>query len=326
VANVSRETTGDSQYESAGDFLRRMFGTGESSVGMQLANESGRYKAVMKAKFPHPQHTRIIAVANQKGGVGKTTSAVNIAAAFAERKFNVLVLDMDPQGNASTALGIRHESGSKSIYDVIEGRLPISEVVQTCPQFPTLRVVPSTIDLSGAELEIANLDNRVNLLKDALNTYLQSQDAPSFDYVIIDCAPSLGLLVLNALQAAQEVMIPIQAEYYALEGLGQLLKTIQLVQMSYNPQLIISTMLITMYDRRTMLSKDVYDEVKKHYPHTLLKTVIPRGVRVSEAPSHAQTVISYNSRSAGAIAYREAALEIALRGDPHDNVSRETSK
>lgn len=326
MANVSRETTGDSHYESAGDFLRRMFGDGNNSVGMQLAQESTQYKNVMKAKFPRPQNTRIIAVANQKGGVGKTTSAVNLAAAYAERKFNVLVLDMDPQGNASTALGIQHSIGSKSIYEVLEGKLPLSETIQTCPQFPTLKVVPSTIDLSGAELEIAGFQNRVDLLKDALNEYLQDNNTPHYDYVIIDCAPSLGLLVLNALQAAHEVLIPIQAEYYALEGLGQLLKTIQLVQMNYNSQLIISTMLITMYDRRTMLSKDVYDEVQKHYPHTLLKTVIPRGVRVSEAPSHTQTVISYNPRSAGAIAYREAALEIALRGDPHQNVSRETSK
>jgi chromosome partitioning protein len=231
---------------------------------------------------------------------------------------NVLVLDMDPQGNASTALGIRHPSGTASIYDVIEGRKSVSDVVQVCPDFDTLDVVPSTIDLSGAELEIATLDNRTELLKEALDTYLK-QSARHYDYIFIDCAPSLGLLVLNSLRTAHEVLIPIQAEYYALEGLGQLLKTIQLVQSSFNPDLDISMMLVTMYDRRTMLSKEVYEEVERHYPQVLLKATIPRAVRISEAPSFAQSIIAYDPKSAGAIAYREAALEIARRGAPvHD--------
>lgn len=318
MANVSRETPGDSnQFESASDFLKRLFDGGASAVGTQLASESSRYKAVMRTRIPRGKTTRIIAVANQKGGVGKTTTTVNLAAAFAERKFNVLVIDMDPQGNASTALGIQHPSSSKSIYDVLENREPMENVIQQCPQFGTLAVAPSTIDLSGAELEIAGLEDRVDLLKNALEAYLARAKTPHYDYVFIDCAPSLGLLVLNSLRAAHEVLIPIQAEYYALEGLGQLLKTIQLVQISYNPELLISMMLVTMYDKRTALSRDVYQAVQKHYPHTLMKTVIPRGVRVSEAPSHTQTVISYDPRSAGAIAYREAALEIAVRGDPH---------
>ncbi|MCI1901908.1 MAG: AAA family ATPase [Bifidobacteriaceae bacterium] len=320
MANVSRETSDSSPegIESANDVLRRIFGDSDSSVGADLLDESNRLEKVSQSTFPRSRSTRIIAVANQKGGVGKTTTTVNLASAFAEAGMNVLVLDMDPQGNASTALGIRHPSGTASIYDVIEGRKSVSDVVQVCPDFDTLDVVPSTIDLSGAELEIATLDNRTELLKEALDTYLK-QSARHYDYIFIDCAPSLGLLVLNSLRTAHEVLIPIQAEYYALEGLGQLLKTIQLVQSSFNPDLDISMMLVTMYDRRTMLSKEVYEEVERHYPQVLLKATIPRAVRISEAPSFAQSIIAYDPKSAGAIAYREAALEIARRGAPvHD--------
>jgi chromosome partitioning protein len=240
---------------------------------------------------------------------------VNLASAFAEAGMRVLVLDMDPQGNASTALGIQHPSGTPSIYDVIEGRNTIEDVVKTCPDFDSLDVVPSTIDLSGAELEIATLDNRTELLKEAVDSYIAAT-SKKYDYIFIDCAPSLGLLVLNSLRVAREVLIPIQAEYYALEGLGQLLKTIQLVQSSFNPDLDISMMLVTMYDRRTMLSKEVYEEVQRHYPQVLLKATIPRAVRISEAPSFAQSIIAYDPKSAGAIAYREVALEIAQRGAP----------
>lgn len=309
---MSYQESSETKFESVDDVLKRIFGTGQS-VGAELASESSRYKAIKAVEFSRPTATRTIAVSNQKGGVGKTTSAVNLAAAFAETGMQVLVIDMDPQGNASTAFGIDHKSGTSSIYDVLEGREKMADVVRTCPDFPTLDVVPSTIDLSGAELEIASMDNRVNLLKMALNDYL-AQANKKYDYVFIDCAPSLGLLVLNALNAVQEVLIPIQAEYYALEGLGQLLKTIQLVQANYNKNLQLSTMLVTMFDRRTSLSHEVYDEVKKYYPKALLKTVIPRSVRISEAPSYAQSVITYEPRSSGAIAYREAAFEIAKRG------------
>jgi chromosome partitioning protein len=317
VTNVSRETSGSpsESIESANDVLRRIFGDSKSSLGSDLLDESERLTKVSAADFPRPQTTRIIAVANQKGGVGKTTSTVNLAASFAEAGLSVLVLDMDPQGNASTALGIKHPSGSPSIYDVLEGRETIANVVEVCPDFDTLDVVASTIDLSGAELEIATLDDRTELLKKALDSYL-AQSPKHYDYVFIDCAPSLGLLVLNSLRTAYEVLIPIQAEYYALEGLGQLLKTIQLVQSSFNPDLDISMMLVTMYDRRTMLSKEVYEEVQRHYPQVLLKATIPRAVRISEAPSFAQSIIAYDPKSAGAIAYREAALEIARRGAP----------
>lgn len=317
MVNVSRETSNSAseEFESANDVLKRIFGdSGTSSLGSDLLDESDRLKKVTATSFPRPKKTRIIAVANQKGGVGKTTSTVNLAAAFAEAGNKVLVLDMDPQGNASTALGIAHASGTPSIYDVLEGRDSMADVVQVCPDFESLDVVPSTIDLSGAELEIATLPNRTDLLKEALDLYL-SETRQRYDYVFIDCAPSLGLLVLNALRVAREILIPIQAEYYALEGLGQLLKTIQLVQSSINPKLAISMMLVTMFDRRTMLSKEVFDEVEKHYPKVLLQTTIPRAVRISEAPSFAQSIIAYDPKSAGAIAYREAALEIARRGE-----------
>jgi chromosome partitioning protein len=322
VENVSRETsdTGDNPSVSdVDDILRRIFGdTSTSEVGAELLSESTRYDHVMKATFPKPSYTRVIAVANQKGGVGKTTTAVNLAASFAERGANVLVLDMDPQGNASTGLGVSHPEGSLSIYDVLEGRATMAQAVRTSGIYPSMDVVPSTIDLSGAELEIAALDDRVNLLRNALAAYLK-EAGKRYEYIFIDCAPSLGLLVLNSLNAAEEVLIPIQAEYYALEGLGQLINTIQLVQQNFNPSLTVSMMLVTMFDRRTSLSREVYEQVRQHYPDILLKTVIPRAVRVSEAPSHAEPAISYSPRSAGAVAYREAALEIALRGNVHRN-------
>lgn len=319
MRNVSRETsdsgTNSNQVSTVDDILRRIFGTGKGSqVGEELLSESTRYDHVMKAEFPTPSYTRVIAVANQKGGVGKTTTAVNLAAAFAERGAKVLVLDMDPQGNASTGLGIRHPEGSTSIYDVLEGRATMKQTVHQSPIYPNMDVVPSTIDLSGAELEIASLQDRVGLLRQALATYLK-EAGKRYEYIFIDCAPSLGLLVLNALDAAEEVLIPIQAEYYALEGLGQLINTIQLVKQNFNPSLYVSMMLVTMFDRRTALSHEVYQQVHQHYPDIVLRTVIPRAVRVSEAPSHAEPVISYSPRSAGAVAYREAALEIALRGN-----------
>lgn len=298
--------------ESAAETLQRIFGGGDSALGTQMAGESSRYQALKNTQFPKPSRTRLIAVANQKGGVGKTTSTVNVAAALADNGAQVLVIDMDPQGNASTALGIPHASGTPSVYDVIEGRSELGDVIGVCPDFPTLDVVPASIDLSGAELELADMPNRNNLLKDALERYLASS-SKHYDYVFIDCPPSLGLLVINAMCAVNEMMIPVQAEYYALEGLGQLVNTIGLVQKHFNPLLTVSTMLVTMFDRRTLLSKEVYAEVKSHYPSIVLDATIPRAVKISEAPSFSQSVVAYDPRGLGAISYGEAALEIARR-------------
>mgnify|MGYP000502117767 FL=1 len=194
----------------------------------------------------------------------------------------------------------------------IEGRAEIADVITTSADFPSLDVVPASIDLSGAELEVADLPNRNTLLKEALDRFLEQTDT-AYDYVFIDCPPSLGLLVINAMCAVTEMLIPIQAEYYALEGLGQLINTIGLVQQHFNPVLLVSTMLVTMFDRRTLLSREVYGEVKSHYPNIVLDTTVPRSVKISEAPSFSQPVIAYDPRGIGAIAYGEAALEIARR-------------
>lgn len=307
-----QSSSGDDGFESADDVIKRIFSDGSSSLGSVMASSSSRSKELDEQPFPRPSHTRFIAVANQKGGVGKTTTTVNIAAALAKAGANVLVIDMDPQGNASTALGVPHGSGQLSVYDIIEGRSTIADIKVSCPDFHNLEVVPSSIDLSGAELELADEPDRNNLLNRALHEFL-AQSGKHYDYVLFDCAPSLGLLVLNALCAAHEVLIPIQAEYYALEGLGQLIHTIGLAQQTLNKHLVISTIVITMVDRRTLLSKEVFDEVKRHYPNLVLDTTIPRSVRISEAPSFNQTVIAYDPHGAGAVAYREVALEIAKR-------------
>lgn len=300
--------------ESAAETIKRIFGDSKSSLGNELANVTARYHALEHVEFPRPRRTRFIAVANQKGGVGKTSSTVNLAAAMAIGGARVLVVDMDPQGNASTALGVSHASGEPSTYDVLEGRLRIEEAMQSCPDIEHLDVLPASIDLSGAELEVADLANRNTLLKDALDLFLKTSEY-HYDYVFIDCPPSLGLLVINAMCAAKEMLIPIQAEYYALEGLGQLIHTIGLVQQHYNPSLVVSTMLVTMFDKRTLLGREVYQEVKNHYPNIVLDATIPRTVKISEAPSFAQTVITYDPHGAGAVSYREAALEIARRSE-----------
>jgi chromosome partitioning protein len=282
-------------------------------MGAEIVDLTQRFKQLESATFPKPTTTRVIAVANQKGGVGKTTTTVNISAALASKGLSVLVIDMDPQGNASTALGVKHNPGEASVYDILESRLTFSQVIQQCPDFTSLKVVPASIDLSGAELELADVNNRQYVLQQRLNDFLQEHTS-AFDYVLIDCPPSLGLLVLNSLCAAHEVLIPIQAEYYALEGLGQLLHTIALVQKSFNRELVVSTMLVTMFDKRTLLSREVFEEIRKHYPNIVLQSTIPRAVKISEAPSFSQSIIAYDPKGAGSIAYLEAALEIAQRG------------
>ncbi|GAA4193902.1 ParA family protein [Microbacterium oryzae] len=252
-------------------------------------------------------------ISNQKGGVGKTTTTVNIAAALASLGGQVLVIDLDPQGNASTALGIPHSAETPSVYDVLIEDVALADVIQPSPENERLLCAPSTIHLAGAEIELVTQVAREQRLKTALAEYLKHRDEP-LDFVLIDCPPSLGLLTINAFTAATEVFLPIQCEYYALEGLSQLLGNVQLIQKHLNPRLRLTTILLTMFDARTRLSQQVADEVRGHFSGEVLETVIPRSVRVSEAPSFGKTVISYDGNSAGAIAYREAALEIVRRG------------
>ena len=258
-----------------------------------------------------PKSPRVIALANQKGGVGKTTTAVNVAAALGLQGLRVLVLDLDPQANASTALGIAHPRGTPSIYDVLVEGKALTEVVQPVPDLPGLTIAPATIDLAGAEIELVPMVAREFRLRRALDAYLREPHAP--DFVLIDCPPSLGLLTVNALVAGAEVLIPIQCEYYALEGLGQLLGSVDLVRDQLNPDLRVTTILLTMYDARTRLAAQVADEVRAHFGDRVLPTVIPRSVRVSEAPSYGQTVLTYDPGSSGALSYLEAARELAGR-------------
>ena len=276
-----------------------------------IAQDVRRRSTLVGAPLPHPPATRVLTVANQKGGVGKTTSAVNIAAALAQSGMRVLVIDLDPQGNASTALGVDHRSGIDSIYDVLVDGMPMAEVVVESPTVPGLFCAPSTIDLAGAEIELVSLVAREGRLTTALTAHLAQT---AYDYVFIDCPPSLGLLTVNAFVAAREVFIPIQCEYYALEGLSQLLRNVELIRTHLNPQLTVSTILLTMFDGRTRLSAQVAEEVREHFPDQTLRTTIPRSVRVSEAPSFGETVMTYDPLSSGALAYLEAASQIAHRG------------
>jgi len=277
-----------------------------------------RRGARMRPALPRPQSTRIVVVANQKGGVGKTTSTVNVAAALAQFGQRVLVIDLDPQGNASTAMDIEHHRGTPSTYELLVEGAPLADVVTACPALEGLYVVPSTIDLAGAEIELVSVVAREQRLHKAVHADPRIGNAVTagedrYDYVFIDCPPSLGLLTLNALVAAEEMMIPIQAEYYALEGLGQLLSTVDMVRAHLNPRLAITAILITMFDARTRLAAGVASEVREHFGDQVLKTAIPRSVRVSEAPSYGQTVMTYDPGSPGAMSYLEAARELAAK-------------
>jgi chromosome partitioning protein len=287
-------------------------------LASEIVELNRRRQAIEETTLPLPSRTRIFTVSNQKGGVGKTTTVVNLAAALARSGARVLVIDLDPQGNASTALGVEHREGTASVYDVIVNDADMADIVQTSPEQPELFCLPATIDLAGAEIELVSMVAREQRLSRALRVYLD--DVPEgIDYVLIDCPPSLGLLTINAFVAATEVLIPIQCEYYALEGLSQLLKNISLIEKHLNPKLQVSTILLTMFDSRTNLAHQVAEEVKEHFPKQVLETIIPRSVRISEAPSYGQSVISYDAGSPGALSYLEAAREMALRtalGDP----------
>jgi chromosome partitioning protein len=263
------------------------------------------------AALPAPADTRIFVVANQKGGVGKTTTSVNLAAALALGGLTVLVIDLDPQGNATTALGVDHPPGTPGTYEVMMSGATLADHVVDSPEAPNLKVLPATIDLAGAEIELVSVVARESRLLRALTAYLKDHYA---DYVFLDCPPSLGLLTLNALVAANEILVPIQCEYYALEGVTQLMRTIDLVKGELNSNLRLTTVMLTMFDGRTKLAAQVADEVRRHFSAETLTTVIPRSVRISEAPSYGQTVLTYQPSSAGAISYLEAAQEIARRG------------
>ena len=274
----------------------------------------------LKEAMAKPGALRIVTVANQKGGVGKTTTTVNLAAALSMGGLRVLVIDLDPQGNASTALGVEHLD-NEGIYEVLMGKATMESVAQKVAGFPALECISSNTSLAQAEIELVPMVAREFRLREAIEELMQLRATQNiaYDYIFIDCPPSLGLLTINALTTAKEMLIPIQCEYYALEGLSQLLKTFELVKKRLNTELKLSTFVLTMFDSRTRLANDVADEIRKHYPRELINIPIPRAVRVSEAPGYNQTVMTYDASSPGAVAYMQVARELADRGKPFDS-------
>ena len=264
-------------------------------------------------KLPRPERPRRLAISNQKGGVGKTTTTVNLAAGLARNGLKILVVDLDPQGNASTALGVEHREGTVSSYELLLGACTPEQVIQRSTANGNLFCIPATIDLAAVEIELVSKVRREYRLRDALSPEFIKE--AGFDYVFVYCPPSLGLLTTNALNAVEEVLIPIQCEYYALEGVNQLLKYITMVQHQLNPQLHISAILLTMFDGRTKLAEEVSADVRNTFGALVLRNRIPRSVKVSEAPGFGQTVLDYDPGSRGSMAYMDAAKELANRGD-----------
>lgn len=288
------------------------FDMDETPIG-RAAQQAARLKNPNRNKLPRPEKCRKITIANQKGGVGKTTSTVNLAWSLSLLGMKVLVIDLDPQGNASTALDAVHHVGTPSSYEVLLNEMSVDEVMQGNDENENIFCVPATIDLAGAEINLVNEVRREYRLSSALSDGWMEEHG--FDYVFIDCPPSLGLLTINAMTAVDEVLIPIQCEYYALEGVSQLIDNIAMIRENLNPNLHISGVLLTMYDGRTRLSQNVSDDVRTHFGSVVLDNHIPRNVKVSEAPSYNMTVLQYDGGAPGALAYYDAAKEFAQRGD-----------
>ncbi len=288
------------------------FDMDETPIG-RAAQQAARLKNPNRNKLPRPEKCRKITIANQKGGVGKTTSTVNLAWSLSLLGMKVLVIDLDPQGNASTALDAVHHVGTPSSYEVLLNEMSVDEVMQGNDENENIFCVPATIDLAGAEINLVNEVRREYRLSSALSDGWIEEHG--FDYVFIDCPPSLGLLTINAMTAVDEVLIPIQCEYYALEGVSQLIDNIAMIRENLNPNLHISGVLLTMYDGRTRLSQNVSDDVRTHFGSVVLDNHIPRNVKVSEAPSYNMTVLQYDGGAPGALAYYDAAKEFAQRGD-----------
>lgn len=278
----------------------------EPSRGANIGDPIGATSSRPEEKRKRPAK-RVIAIANQKGGVGKTTTAINLATALAAVNRRVLVVDLDPQGNASTGLGCDRNAREISIYDVVLGAAPLRQAtVHT--QIPGLDLVPSTVDLLGAELELIDLDRRSYRLSDAL-----AASGAAYDYILIDCPPALGLLTLNALTAANAILVPLQCEFFALEGLSQLLRTVERVRRTFNPDLELQGVVLTMFDKRNNLSDQVAADARNFLGDKVFKTVIPRNVRISEAPSHGKPALLYDHRCAGSRAYMSLAREFLIR-------------
>lgn len=288
------------------------FDMDETPIG-RAAQQAARLKNPNRNKLPRPEKCRKITIANQKGGVGKTTSTVNLAWSLSLLGMKVLVIDLDPQGNASTALNAVHHAGTPSSYEVLLNEMSVNQVMQGNEENENIFCVPATIDLAGAEINLVNEVRREYRLSSAIRD--EWIEEHGFDYVFIDCPPSLGLLTINAMTAVDEVLIPIQCEYYALEGVSQLIDNIAMIRESLNQNLHISGVLLTMYDGRTRLSQNVSDDVRTHFGSVVLDNHIPRNVKVSEAPSYNMTVLQYDGGAPGALAYYDAAKEFAQRGD-----------